>query len=566
MHEFAVACILNPPAPRKPGYLAEYRRMIKQHAHDEPTGSTNKRSKLGRPRTKNIVKGIYYNPELNCSHFLQENTRHLAQSVIFCLFVKISVNDHAVHRKSSESSSELEEEPPKKTQRYQLNVDHSSDSESTNPTDQIESVIQNGRSHAMDTPTGPSSTIRQKVKLFPSSQFLHLKPPPVNIQKIYKAQDANGTQSYRLGVNNISSTDIGMGHTKLITLTNDRTVQKSPTHRKNIQIIKTPTKATHTMVRQNGERTKSTVIDLPSSYQLNTSTSYPAMYNGDNGDYVLDNGHVSNGTNVDTFQAMDILSAEVVDDAICLNEQPHYQENGVNGKTNELHPIDIDVLNDDIDDIQDDEYDEQPLNGDQTHSEQIEMLNMLNNNDKTVETRASPTKQPVNHLNGGEFLLLNGSNQLKNIKYQKFVIADKPTILNGSNGSNGMKTMLNGNGSKFRLVRPFERFIKPDGSGKVASTGAFRSAQTNPSVQLLNGNVQSNRNGFIIKRLGPNGMAVRQNITVRRVNLVRLNGKKTETATESDVDETKDIDVLDSDDMDETRYKSAQDLICQLEN
>lgn len=52
---------------------------------------------------------------------------------------------------------------------------------------------------------GHSPSIRQKVKYIPANQFVHIKPPPINTQKIYVKQQ-NGHQSYTLGVKSISST------------------------------------------------------------------------------------------------------------------------------------------------------------------------------------------------------------------------------------------------------------------------------------------------------------------------------------------------------------------------
>lgn len=64
-----------------------------------------------------------------------------------------------------------------------------------------------------------SPSIKQKVKYIPPNQFVHLKPPPINTQKIYVKQQ-NGNQKYTLGVNNIGSGNVPVIHNKLITVKN----------------------------------------------------------------------------------------------------------------------------------------------------------------------------------------------------------------------------------------------------------------------------------------------------------------------------------------------------------
>lgn len=66
-----------------------------------------------------------------------------------------------------------------------------------------------------------SPSIKQKVKFIPQNQFVHIKPPPINTQKIYVKQQ-NGNQSYTLGVKNIGSNNIPVVHnSKLITTENN---------------------------------------------------------------------------------------------------------------------------------------------------------------------------------------------------------------------------------------------------------------------------------------------------------------------------------------------------------
>lgn len=86
---------------------------------------------------------------------------------------------------------------------------------------------QNGTSSAQNSTTTATTTrpisecngspsLRQKVKFITADRFVHIKPPPINTEKIYVKQQANGSRSYALG-------DIPVLHNKLITVT-----QKDP--------------------------------------------------------------------------------------------------------------------------------------------------------------------------------------------------------------------------------------------------------------------------------------------------------------------------------------------------
>lgn len=67
------------------------------------------------------------------------------------------------------------------------------------------------------TTVSNGSPIRQKVKYIPANRFVHIKPPPVNTQKIYVKQQ-NDHQSYTLGVKSISTSDIPPIQNKFITV------------------------------------------------------------------------------------------------------------------------------------------------------------------------------------------------------------------------------------------------------------------------------------------------------------------------------------------------------------
>lgn len=91
-------------------------------------------------------------------------------------------------------------------------------------------MLQNGSDMADEinvTSSTPnvSPSIKQKVKYIPPDQFVHIKPPPINTQKIYVKQQNGNSQSYTLGVKNIGSSNIPVINNKLITVQKDLTNQ-----------------------------------------------------------------------------------------------------------------------------------------------------------------------------------------------------------------------------------------------------------------------------------------------------------------------------------------------------
>lgn len=78
----------------------------------------------------------------------------------------------------------------------------------------------------------PRPNIRQKVKFVPMNQFVHIKPPPVNTQKIYVKTPSNGTStdSYTLGVSPLKYSEETISEdvtaNKLITVKNKKMSEK----------------------------------------------------------------------------------------------------------------------------------------------------------------------------------------------------------------------------------------------------------------------------------------------------------------------------------------------------
>lgn len=187
IQEFATNCILNPPGPRKPKQLNGYRKAVKHRAQALENGPTPKRARLnGKPKIK--ANGTTRNVTLAKLRKMQNG---IAKQTIEM--------DDATLKLAFESVL---------------------------PAD----ILQNGTDMADEinvTSSTPnvSPSIKQKVKYIPPDQFVHLKPPPMNTQKIYVKHQNGNSQSYTLGVKNIGSSNIPVINNKLITVQKDLTNQ-----------------------------------------------------------------------------------------------------------------------------------------------------------------------------------------------------------------------------------------------------------------------------------------------------------------------------------------------------
>lgn len=464
----------------------------------------------------------------------------------------VLANDESYAHHNGDSSDKSDNDPHQIIYESSLNGDSSININSidTNSSNSNQYGIRYGRLDIKNTPVPPSSAIQQKVKLIPSNEFLHLKPPPVNIQQIYKSHNAGGNQSYTLGLNNISSTDIGRNHTKLITITDDRIIQTKPSLRK----TETNPNTSNNLSGSDSEASNRTT----DSFEYLSTNDYVS----ESEEMTINDERTTNGRIVtNTFQPFDILSAEIVDDALSQGEIIESQTN-LNGiAENGAHDAD-----NAIEQLQDNDYND----GDGIHR-QIEMLDddtgMVEETVETIEATdtieivPSPSKYPMNHLNGGEFVLLNGTNQLKNIKYKKFALTGKSSSADIASNTNGRKTIINVNGDKLRLARQ----TQPIDFNKLSLCVA--NGQPKRTIQILNGKSrvleETHRNGYIIKRFSMNGTG--ENVKLRRLKVVRVNGKNVPPMAKSSNDDERDVDVMGEVEIDNEQQRSAADLISQLE-
>lgn len=355
--------------------------------------------------------------------------------------------------------------------------------------------------------------ITQKVKFIPSNQFVHIKPPPINTQKIYMKPQSGGNQSFTLNVNNIGST-----HGSEI-LTNNMITAKS---------INASQQAANSQSNSPSKHTNKTItilktvptIEENADLETNTATvdnvnilDIPILY-ADNDGNVLENDQPNAEADKqiasnDTLQPIDILSAQIVDDSEVGHET-----------TIESEPI-VDA---------------------ETKSEA--------ESSSSNESPSTPPK-PVNR---GNFVVLNRDSlrQFKNvnlnvttptIKYKKVYVpsSSKSFMVTQSNNAPKAFSPLNGKtlmpGTKInisKLVRSPKQFK----TGKFQNLLSIPSTSTsNQPVTILNGKrttLSGGKQRNIVIRKGnfsstttsitkphQTTTALNRNITVRKINFVR---------------------------------------------
>lgn len=403
----------------------------------------------------------------------------------------------------------------------------------------IETVNQNGVSHSMSTKINTSPSIKQKVKFIPQNHFVHIKPPPVNTQKIYKTHNA-GSQSYTLGVNNISSTDIPLSHSKLIAVTNNNSINETRPTSKNVTIIKTPTKTSATADHDNmyaTEPIESASSDLNATASLNDINilEIPILFADNDGNLLNDNPDAAESIET-TDESIDILSAPEDDNSVASQNDDNVQ---------------------------------------------ISLESSLSSADTSFEDVSSQEKQ-ISGLNGRKFVVLKRSNQLRPVKLKKMIIQTKKSpAVNGTSANEPIilnkEQLIGDKTSTFKLLRPITRQFQTNKSSRIQKVYSLPSTKSNQSFKLLNGRTlsnqqQSTKNGILFKRTNLNGLGntFNQNITIRKVNIVRdlSNGKKPLKHSNIEYNEQNSNEKPNTDDasIEEIKRTSAQDLIDELES
>lgn len=178
----------------------------------------------------------------------------------------------------------------------------------------------------------PLAGIRRKV-IIPSNEFVHIKPPPRNTQKIYVKPHNASDQTYTLGVNSIDS----------YTSNNDKRLTgiDKNSSMKTITLYKTsPTKSTKMNNIVNNTCQAQAIIDddlsMPATTFENIDLSDIPILFADNDGNLLNHAstvpetqNTVEITSEETMETIDILSAEIVDD--CHNEETIEKSHHVGG-------------------------------------------------------------------------------------------------------------------------------------------------------------------------------------------------------------------------------------------
>ncbi|XP_055314326.1 uncharacterized protein LOC129575237 isoform X2 [Sitodiplosis mosellana] len=443
IQEFATSCILNPPGPRKLKQLNGCRKVTKQRATHLEHGPTAKRARLngnqrakllGRPpiiKTKNgIQNGNSQTNETDDDESLQ-----LAFKSV--LPTDIVQNDDVVEDKS------------------------------------------NGTHDVRTTPNG-SPSIKQKVKYIPPNQFLHIKPPPLNTQKIYVKQQ-NGNQSYTLGVKNIGTTDVSptpVVHNKLVSPKNKEQTtslaSSSPQKKTNVEY-------------SNGQDRSIKDIDI---------FDIPILFADKDGN-IIDENHTGNSdtpkTSTTTINSIDVISEEIVNDTII------------------------------------DESMAEPKDSDQTGEEM------------DIEKPTTPPQPPKPLTRSGNFVVLNKHNmsQFKKVKCIPASKIRKVVFPRGNIRCFNASGRLSSIDSKPRFltnaktgVPKFQNFTRLLALQHNQQSHTNGESKSGPKAEVNGRTSPPPKSGILIKR---NHM---KNITVRKVNVVQSSAKKGNAVLNGSIDST----------------------------
>lgn len=239
---------MNPPGPRKPKQINGYRKTTKQRASPLENGTSAKRSRLngkalGRPPMTKI-KSVQNGNASQTNGILDESMQLTVKSVL-------------------------------------------------SPSD----IVRNGvnKEEKSNGIPNDSPSIKQKVKYIPQNQFLHIKPPPKDTQKIYVKQQ-NGNQSYTLGVKNIGKNEVPLLHNTNFTVKN-REQTPSP-----IKINEEIPQIDNTSIND---------IDI---------FDIPILFADNDGNIIDEKQTPKTSTPAQSINSIDIISEEIVNDTV-IGEQ-----------------------------------------------------------------------------------------------------------------------------------------------------------------------------------------------------------------------------------------------------
>lgn len=375
-----------------------------------------------------------------------------------------------------------------------------------------------------------SPSIRRKIKYIPVNRFVHLEPPPINTQKLYKQQ--NGNESYTLGVKNIGTTDIPVIHNKLITVKHKEQIEQP------MVTLSNSTDETDEECAENPEP------QIDRATNIENIFDFPILFD----DY--DGNMLENQTNADTStpvepqplspeqkpsKSIEIISEEIITDAIIGNSFLMHSNSGLLTKFHLVSFSGNEFM-----------FDEQNDNEQKTVDTEIE--NSLSSPSKVLTC-------------SGKFVVLN-RNTLSRMKTVKSIPAGKlKKIIIPSKGSitaagAAVTTTNHSLSSSLSSKTPsLHAGVKTNGS-RFQSFKRLTTPQNH--VAITNGRPKSPKSNIIIKR---NHL---KNFTIRKVSVVQSKGDDRETAKPENNN-----DILDKTDVTSTndsKDSSLNSLIADLEN
>ncbi|XP_031633071.1 KAT8 regulatory NSL complex subunit 3-like isoform X2 [Contarinia nasturtii] len=425
IQEFATNCILNPPGPRKPRPLYGLQEMKNHRAEMRETSR--------RERFNGKQKFKDYRP-------LKSKKKR----------------PHILNGIQSKNKDPLLQMAVKSMLPHQ-NVQHCED----------DNVKSNGTISGLGTPN--VSPIKQKVKYIPPNQFLHIKPPPINTQKIYVKQQS-GHQSYTLGVKNIGTSDgIIASDGGTVMVHNNSNGLNSPNH--NNHIVANSKASEQNPMTNEAEEETINFFDIPILF-------------ADNHGNFIDTNPIDNEMPEEEVpkaaKSIEIISDKIIKRAI-VDDLPTAEEQYTN---------------------------EQNVN--------VEII------DKSAE---SPSKSPTMHSNG-KFIILNKHtlNQFKTLKRlpsSKFKkVGYKSPNIRCFNSSGRLSSI----DSKPRLMTgPKANISKfqngnchnPSHTNGISTAAKEIKILNGTSKMTTNGQITSQKSGILIKR------KYMKNITIRKMNIVQ---------------------------------------------
>lgn len=288
IQEFATNCILNPPGPRKLKHLNGHRKAPKQRATAASTenGLAVKRKRQNGKQEYKASNGNAKVPSSNRKPKIQlVNNQN-------------GTNGYHTNHRLATTSNDSDDS--------MVQIDYENLIPSTNGTgEQLHSTKNN-----VVGMNGSSQSLRQKVKYVAADQgFVHIKPPPINTEKIYVQPN---------GINQLfgDTLDIPMIHNKLITVkqkeSNDR-MATALAYKSDEDTSELTSNTTDDNVDANIDNLN--IFDIPILFADNDGNIVDNQNGNGIGNH-SDSSTNNNSNRSESAKTIEILSEEIITDSI----------------------------------------------------------------------------------------------------------------------------------------------------------------------------------------------------------------------------------------------------------